>query len=160
MRSKHGRGRIKYKWKAINSAQNEIEQKTVEYDYDQKANWQRSIFLTEGDRVRLFFRTIDDHNAMLGYVALIDVVYQKRRYGTCYFDTERNDYFIDNRYGDAIIQFMSFHVVDKKVQAFNLEDKLIVFEFKDIPLKLQTPDLKVATRCRWVQMDEEYTIKG
>merc|ERR1719361_2037446 len=105
MRSKHGRGRIKYKWKAINSAQNEIEEKTVEYDYDQKANWQRSIFLAEGDRVRLFFRTINDREALLGYVALIDVAYKERRYGFCYFDQQKNDYFIDNRYGDEVIQF-------------------------------------------------------
>merc|ERR1719361_2676204 len=158
MRSKHGRGRIKYKWKAINSLQNEIEEKTVEYDYDQKANWQRSIFLTEGDRVRLFFRSINDSETSLAYVALLDPVFKQRCYGHCYYYHPTKEYYLRNEYGSEFIELWSYHIVDKKVQKYNLENELIVFEFTGRPNYKNSN--KIATRCRWVQLEDQQWIKG
>merc|ERR1712190_560118 len=162
MRSKHGRGRIKYKWKRsgndANGNKNEIEEKTVEYDYDQKANWQRSIFLTEGDRVRLFFRSIDDDDAALAYVALLDPVFKQRRYGECYYYHPMKEYFLRNDYGPEFIELSSYHIVDKKVQSYNLKDELIVFDFAERPNYNNSN--KIATRCRWVELEDDKWIKG
>lgn len=130
MRRKHGRGTIRYKWKRKrrkkhhhDEGKNEEQQndefeefeeeKTVEYDYDQKANWQRSIFLTEGDRVRLFFRQINEEDAQLAYVALLDPVYKQRRYGECYYYHPTKSYYLRNNYGNQYIELWPYHIVDK-----------------------------------------------
>lgn len=158
MRSKHGRGRIKYKWKAINSSQNEIEEKTVEYEYHQKANWQRSIFLTEGDRVRLFFRSIDDSETSLAYVALLDPVFKQRCYGQCFYYHPTKEYYLRNEYGSEVIKLWNNHIVDKEVQSYNLENELIVFDFTERPNYNNSN--KIATRCRWVRLEDQVWKRG
>eukprot|EP01084_Bolivina_argentea_P257141 433162_1 len=139
MRSRDGNGTIKYIWKKY--------EKIIEYNYNQKANWQRSIFLTEGDRVKLFFE-----NTSLVYVSLLDPIYKQRLYGQCYYFHPENKYYLrmqwqshseTSYYEKTYIELRSNHIVDKKVQIISdkLENELIVFDFRN--------NNKIATRCRW-----------
>eukprot|EP00485_Elphidium_margaritaceum_P010980 CAMPEP_0202700330 /NCGR_PEP_ID=MMETSP1385-20130828/13515_1 /ASSEMBLY_ACC=CAM_ASM_000861 /TAXON_ID=933848 /ORGANISM="Elphidium margaritaceum" /LENGTH=1206 /DNA_ID=CAMNT_0049357483 /DNA_START=8 /DNA_END=3628 /DNA_ORIENTATION=- len=169
MRSKHGRGTIRYQWKRqrrlhVEGKQNHTdyeefeEEKFVEYDYDSKANWQRRIFLTQGDRVRLFFRLIDDNEAQLAYVTLIDPVYKQRMYGECYYYHPTQTYYLHNKYGRDYIELWPYHIVDKKVQSYNLENEMFVFDLAEHS-SFGTDNL-TATRCRWVRLEDKQYFNG